>query len=117
MKFIVDTQLPPRLSKFLSGKGFDAIHTTRFPDGHLLDDEAIRRIAKAEDRIIVTKDSDFFDHYLVKGAPPCVLLFRMGNLSNKELLVQFEKHLPQVQQLFEDGAGLVEFYEGSLVRF
>ena len=54
---------------------------------------------------------------LVKGAPPSVLLLRMGNLSNKELLVQFERHLPQVQALFEDGAGLVEFYEGNLVRF
>jgi len=41
----------------------------------------------------------------------------MGNLKNKELMAQFEKHLPQVQQLFENGAGLVEFYQGNLVRF
>ncbi|MBK8562921.1 MAG: DUF5615 family PIN-like protein [Saprospiraceae bacterium] len=117
MKFLVDTQLPPRLAKFLSGKGFDANHTSRYPDGYFLDDEAIRRIAKAEGRTIITKDSDFFDRFLVKGAPPCVLLLRMGNLSNAELLAQFEKHLLQVQALFEDGAGLVEFYEERLVRY
>jgi predicted nuclease of predicted toxin-antitoxin system len=117
MKFLVDTQLPLTLAKFLSSKGFDANHTSRYPDGYFLDDEAIRRIAKSEDRIIVTKDSDFLDRFLVKGAPPCVLLLRMGNLSNSELLAQFEKHLTQVQELFEDGAGLVEFYEESLVRF
>ena len=117
MKFLVDTQLPPRLAKFLSDKGFDAVHTSRIPDGCFIDDEAIRRIAKAENRIIVTKDADFFDRYLVRGAPPCILMLRMGNLSNKELLAHFEKHLPQVQQLFDDGAGLVEFYEDSLVRY
>ncbi|MBI1225134.1 MAG: hypothetical protein GC192_07825 [Bacteroidetes bacterium] len=117
MKFLIDTQLPPRLAKFLSGKGIDANHTSRYPDGYFLDDEAIRRIAKAEERTIITKDSDFFDHYLVKGAPPRVLLLRMGNLSNIELLAQFEKHLPQVQQLFDDGAELVEFYEERLVRY
>lgn len=117
MKFLIDTQLPPRLAKFLSGKGLDANHTSRYPDGYFLDDEAIRRIAKTEERTIITKDSDFFDRFLVKGAPPCILLLRMGNLSNAELLSQFEKHLPQVQQLFSEGAGLVEFYEERLVRY
>jgi len=48
MKFLVDTQLPPRLAKFLSSKGFDANHTSRYPEGYFLDDEAIRRIAKTK---------------------------------------------------------------------
>lgn len=36
LKFIVDTQLPPKLSELLTTLGFDAIHTTFFPAGHLL---------------------------------------------------------------------------------
>ena len=117
MKFIIDTQLPPRLAKFLAGKGFDAIHTTRFRNGHLLDDEAIRLIAKTEGRIIVSKDVDFFDRYLVKGAPPQVLLLRLGNMSNSDLLARFDAHLRLIQQLFDDGAGLVQFFPDSVVRF
>lgn len=55
MRFIVDTQLPPRLAKFLKDKGFDTLHTTDFRDGHLLDDETIRKIAISENRIIISK--------------------------------------------------------------
>lgn len=117
MKFIVDTQLPPRLAKFLAGKGFDAIHTTKFPDGHLLDDKSIHRIAKTEDRIIISKDADFFDRCLVKGVPPRVLLLRLGNVSNAGLLAQFDTQLPLIQELFEDGAGLIQFFPDSVVRF
>lgn len=117
MKFIVDTQLPPRLAKFLSAKGFDAIHTTRLPEGHLLDDESIRRIAKLEERIVVTKDIDFFDRYLVKGFPPRVLLLRLGNASNSELLATIEAQLPLILELFDDGAGLIQLQPDSIVRF
>ena len=41
MKFLIDTQLPPKLAKYLSSKGYDAIHTTFFPNGHLLGDDEI----------------------------------------------------------------------------
>ena len=80
LKFIIDTQLPPKLAKFLNTKGCDAIHTTFFSDGHLLQDKEIREIAVRENRIIITKDSDFFDAYLAQGAPPKVLLFQFGNI-------------------------------------
>ena len=36
LKFIVDTQLPFKLSKVLKKKGFDSAHTTDYPNGHLL---------------------------------------------------------------------------------
>lgn len=45
MKFIVDTQLPPKLAYYLTEKGYDSVHTTFFPDGHLLDDSEIVVIA------------------------------------------------------------------------
>ncbi len=118
MKFIVDTQLPPRLAKSLIDKGFDAIHTSSFPDGHLLDDESIRQIAISDDRIIISKDSDFFDSFFVKGAPPRVLLLRFGNISNRNLITLFEVQLPIIEQLFDkDGASLVEFFTDKLVQF
>ncbi len=41
MKYIIDTQLPPKLAVFFHDKGVDAIHTTHFPDGHLLKDKEI----------------------------------------------------------------------------
>lgn len=48
LKFIVDTQLPPQLAYSLKDLGADAIHTTYFEDGHLLDDREIIKIAIQE---------------------------------------------------------------------
>ena len=42
--------------------GFETIHTSNFENRHLLNDKKIREIAIAENRIIITKDSDFFDY-------------------------------------------------------
>jgi len=73
-RFIIDTHLPPNLAHWLARRGLDATHPYFLPFGERMTDEEIRRVAVNEDRIIVTKDSDFFEHYLLKGTPPRVLL-------------------------------------------
>ena len=90
IKFIVDTQLPPKLAEFLQHKGFDSVHTTYFPNGHLLEDVQIVELAVRENRIVISKDSDFLDNFLLSGCPPKVLLIQFGNLANSELLNLFE---------------------------
>lgn len=45
------------------------------------DDDAIRRYAIERGFAIVTKDSDFAEHCLIKGAPPKVVWIRRGNCS------------------------------------
>ncbi|MDX2305520.1 MAG: DUF5615 family PIN-like protein [Microscillaceae bacterium] len=57
---MIDTQLPPILSRFLKEKGFDAAHTMDYPDGHLLQDKEIIDMAINNHQIIITKDSDIF---------------------------------------------------------
>lgn len=46
------------LATYLRWKGFDAIHTTHFPEGHLLQNAAISRVfidEKREDSILLLK--------------------------------------------------------------
>ena len=69
MKFLVDAQLPYRLTAWLKSQGFDAIHTTELPDKNLTQDFEIARIADEEDRIVITKDSDFFKLNLLQSTP------------------------------------------------
>jgi len=90
VKFIIDTQLPPRLSRFLRLKGFDSVHTTHYEKGHLLKDVEITEIAINENRVIITKDADFSDNYFLKGAPPKILLLKFGNIGNQDLINYFE---------------------------
>ena len=63
LRFLIDTQLPPQLSHLLNQWGYNSLHTSDFPDGHLLNDKAIREIAINDNRIIVSKDSYFFDFF------------------------------------------------------
>lgn len=109
MKFIVDTQLPFKLALFLRSRGYDCIHTTDTPQGHLLGDEEIVRIAINTERTVVTKDSDFRDNYNTKGAPPKVLFLTFGNIGNSELMRYFEDHIDSIINLFKGDIEFIEF--------
>lgn len=107
--FIVDTQLPPVLARWLKSKGCDAVHTIFYPSGHLMTDSKIRHIAIQENRIVVTKDNDFFENFLLRGYPPRVLLLQFGNCTNQDLIGQFDLFFDVIREQFEQGAGLVLF--------
>ena len=111
----MDTQLPPRLANFLQTKGHDCIHTTSFENGHLLQDSEVIVIAVEQSRTIVTKDSDFSDHFYLKGAPPTILLLQFGNISNNDLIEYFEKYLDFVVEAFESGSDYVQFSRDGIV--
>ena len=65
MKFIVDAQLPYRIALFLRDKGFDALHTNDLPDKEYTKDSQIRDISVSENRIVISKDSDFVDSHIL----------------------------------------------------
>ncbi len=115
MKFIVDTQLPPCLVSFLKSKGHDCIHTTNFSNGHLLQDTEIVGIGIQDQRIIISKDSDFSDYFYLKGAPPSILHVQFGNISNSDLIEFFEGYLNELIQAFEEGSEYVQFSRKGIV--
>ena len=117
LRFLIDTQLPPVLAAYLRRKGFDALHTTTFEQGHLLADADIRRIAQQQQRIVVTKDSDFSNHFHVAGAPPRVLYLTLGNCRNHELINWLDLHLGMICQLFSVGASMVVASRQQLVSY
>jgi predicted nuclease of predicted toxin-antitoxin system len=85
MKFIVDAQLPRRLARELTASGHDAVHTLDFPAGNRTQDKDIVALAVREDRVVLTKDNDFVASFLLRGAPPKLLLISTGNISNNAL--------------------------------
>jgi predicted nuclease of predicted toxin-antitoxin system len=85
MKFIVDAQLPQRLARDLAAAGYDVTHTGDLPLGNRTQDGDIAALAAREDRVVVTKDSDFVTSFLLHGTPPKLLLISTGNISNDAL--------------------------------
>lgn len=99
MKFIVDAQLPRRLAKFLQDVGYDAIHTLDLPDRNATPDSNINTLSIAQERIVITKDSDFVDSFLTIQQPYKLLLISTGNIKNSELEELFGAYLPQIINL------------------
>lgn len=101
MKFIVDAQLPYRLKDWLIAQGFDAIHTRDLPEANETEDLSIVDISERENRIIISKDSDFLKLYILKGKPQKLLMITTGNIINKELLILFENNFEIALKLFD----------------
>jgi predicted nuclease of predicted toxin-antitoxin system len=107
MKFLVDAHLPPRRCAILSRHGHDALHTLDLPDGNTTSDGAINQISIAEQRVVVSKDTDFFYSQLLERRPWKLLLVRTGNLSTRELCELFERNLHVIELALRDSS-LVE---------
>jgi predicted nuclease of predicted toxin-antitoxin system len=100
MKFIVDAQLPKSLSELINSKGQDSIHTLELPDKNKTQDGFITRLATDEQRIVVTKDADFLESYILRKEPPKLLLVKTGNIRNNELISLSDRNLKLIIDLF-----------------
>lgn len=114
MKFLVDAQLPARLAWFLSNVGHDSLHTSELPEGNRTADVRIAELADEESRVVLTKDRDFRDGYLLRGSPTRLLIVATGNITNSALLSLFEVNLDAIITALE-GADFVELRSDSLV--
>ncbi len=96
MKFLIDAQLPKSLATFLQKKGHDAIHTLDLPNANATSDTEIIRLSMTEQRVVISKDSDFYDTFLNKAEPYKLLYLTTGNISSKELLALFDRNLDRI---------------------
>ncbi len=75
MKFIIDAQLPRKLADCLVRKGFDSIHTHQLLNKKTKDKQIIQ-ISEEQKRVVITKDDDFLESFLIIGKPPKLLLVK-----------------------------------------
>lgn len=101
MKFLVDAQLPRRLARWLQAEGHEAVHTRDLPEGNRTGDAAINELSLREQRVVVTKDEDFVDLFLLRHQPYKLLLVATGNISNRELERLFQDNLEGIVKAFE----------------
>ncbi len=115
MKFIIDAQLPVKLKYWLINKGFETIHTNDFPNKCFTTDAEIIDKATKKGYIIVSKDTDFYEYYLIKEIPKRILFITLGNKTNKELLKLFELNFPIIENYFKNGSNIIEFDNESII--
>ena len=101
MKFLIDAHLPRRLIYRLREAGYDAKHTLDLPLGNRTPDSEINKISLSEKRIVITKDADFVNSFLISGKPYKLLLISTGNIKNRALEALLLKHLDDIGEGFK----------------
>jgi len=114
MKYLIDAQLPKRLSDTLNTKGYDSIHTHDLPDKNRTKDRDIISISLSDQRIVVSKDSDFVDSILLLAKPFKLLFISTGNIPNDKLLHLFMANIESIDQAFNSN-DLIELTPDSLI--
>ena len=107
MRFVVDNQLPPRLSKFLEEVGHDSVHVAMV-GMDTADDRALWAWAGREDRVVVSKDEDLLFLANRPGETGRLVWVRLGNCRREALLAAFSRSLGAVLGALGEGQRVVE---------
>jgi len=95
LNFLVDAQLPPALAQWISARGHPATHVfdialVKAPDADVWEH------ARRQNAIVISKDEDFVDRWLLDQDPVALIWIRRGNLWPDTL-----KRLEQGERLIE----------------
>ncbi len=115
MRFLVDNALSPILATLLEQAGHDALHV-RTIELHRSEDLVIFERAAAEDRIVVSADTDFGTLLATRSAQkPSVIQFRgPGSRKPEALALAILSNLPQLVDALQSGS--IVTFEPSRVR-
>jgi predicted nuclease of predicted toxin-antitoxin system len=108
MKIWIDAQLPPTLANWLIetlGLEASALRDLGLRDAQ---DMEIFEAARAENVVIMTKDSDFIDLVCRLGSPPQIFGLTCGNVTNRNLLQLLIATLPDALEQLRPGEMIVE---------
>ena len=110
MKFLIDAQLPPQLAHWIATRGQQATHVSDV-GLQAVGDGLIWEHARNEEAIVISKDEDFVDRWLLVERPVALIWIRKGNCSNRALMAWFEPLWPETLKRLEQGEQLIELRE------
>lgn len=87
MIFLLDANIPPSLKDDISGH--EVIHVLSFPDGNSTKDKLISDFSFENNCVLITKDSDFYNSFVISKKPPKLILVKLGNIRLRELRKYF----------------------------
>ena len=95
MRVLLDAQLPVRLFEVLSGLGFDVIHTDSLANKNRSTDAEILYVCEKDERILVSKDRDFVDSFVVRNKPKNFFGLPLATSQMKNSFIFFKNIIKQ----------------------
>jgi predicted nuclease of predicted toxin-antitoxin system len=72
------------------------------PDGNDTTDSETNPLSIAENRIVISKDVDFYDSFTAKKEPYKLLQVKTGNIKNTKLIELFEKNMELILKQIDE---------------
>lgn len=115
MRFLVDQNLSRKLAEALRAAGHDVVHTSEV-ELSSASDRAVADLAVAEERVVVSADTDFGTLLAASGAGrPSVLLVRLRSPRQAEAIAEIV--VANLDEVVEDlEAGAIVVLEDERVR-
>jgi predicted nuclease of predicted toxin-antitoxin system len=107
VRFLIDAQLPPALTKLLRLLGHHADHVVDLGLESASDAE-IWRFASENGAIIVTKDEDFRALRILREDGPAIVWIRIGNTTTPALISSLSTTWAEIVEALERGEPIVE---------
>ena len=115
MVFLVDVHLPISLSKFLNNqRNCSALHVNQILQKWNTSDANICKYADENDLIVITKDNDFKNSHFVNNTPRKIIRVTLGNISNNDLILTFEKYVSIILALNAKQSFYIEISKNQL---
>nr|WP_309757331.1 DUF5615 family PIN-like protein [Flavobacterium sp.] len=99
MKFLCDVHISIKLAKHINNQGFECIHINTILDKWFTIDSAIAKFSDLNDFILITKDFDFKNSFLVQKSPKKLIKINLGNISNTQLIEVFNYFISEIETI------------------
>lgn len=118
MKFLCDKHISFKLVNYLSSLAFETIHVNQILDKWFTKDEDICSFADENDMIVLIKDVDFRNSFLIRNTPKKLVRIKLGNLSNAILIEVIAQYLPTIQKLSAGSGFMMEIdqFSASVIK-
>ena len=99
MKFLCDVHISIKLTKHINNQGFECTHINTILDKWFTTDSTIAKFSDLNDFILITKDFDFKNSFLVQKSPKKLIKINLGNISNTQLIKVFDHFISEIETI------------------
>ncbi|MPR32660.1 DUF5615 family PIN-like protein [Salmonirosea aquatica] len=117
MKALCDVHIAFKVVYFLQKNGIETKHVNELPNGCFTADPEICDFADQGDYVMITKDADFLDSFLLQKSPRKLLKINLGNITTSRLIAILEENIDYLKSFFETNEGCIEIYSDRIFAY
>lgn len=115
MRFLLDVHISLKVKKHLIANGYKCIHANELPNSYYSSDNELKDYAISNKCILITKDADFRNRFLLNNQPPFLIKINLGNIKNSELIPQLNKAISHLENQNINTPWMIEIDQSSLL--